>query len=341
MDNQLGRKSADIIMATIKSLAVRQENTLVSRITLHCLRQDKDEGIRNFAARLRGQADVCKFTVHCSCDPGMEVNFGNQMIRDVLIRGLYDLEIQQEILGNENQDLDLESTIKIIEAKEAGRRSQASFIAEGALAVSQHKKSKNNVASIDRTAVCEKCHKQFTRPLSYRGKVRPHKMCKQCFKLQENLAPKSTMGSASEENGNLVDMICPAAVTGPTKQKSIVLSHHVFSDDKGWLQRRSLPQPTVTITVSVCNDDYIHFGTSLRFTPRGGEVSAVADTGCQSCLIGSKVVHYLGFRDRDLLSVEHRMNAVNQHSIDISGAVILRLTGLDKGGHQLQQRWTP
>ena len=72
----------------------------------------------------------------------MEVNFGNQMICDVLIRGLYDLEIQQEILGNENQDLDLESTIKIIEAKEAGRRSQASFIAEGAHAVSQHKKIK-------------------------------------------------------------------------------------------------------------------------------------------------------------------------------------------------------
>ena len=86
----------------------------------------------------------------------------------------------------------------------------------------------------------------------------------------------------------------------------------------------------------MCNDDYIHFGTSLRSTPRGGEVSAVADTGCQSCLIGSKVVHYLGFRDRDLLGVEHRMNAVNQHSIDISGTVILRLTGLDKGGHQLQ-----
>ena len=63
---------------------------------------------------------------------------------------------------------------------------------------------------------------------------------------------------------------------------------------------------------------------------------AVADTGCQSCLIGSKVVHYLGFRDRDLLGVEHRMNAVNQHSIDISDAVILHLMGLDKDGHQLQ-----
>ena len=83
-------------------------------------------------------------------------------------------------------------------------------------------------------------------------------------------------------------MICPVAVTGLTKQKPIVLSHHVFSDDEGWLQRRSLPQPTVTITASVCNDDYIHFGTSLQSMPRGGKVSAVADTGCQSCLMAVK-----------------------------------------------------
>ena len=99
------------------------------------------------------------------------------MIRDVLIRELYNLEIQQKILGNEKQDLDLESTIKIIEAKEAGYGSQALFIAEGVHAVGQHKKSKNDMVSVDRTAVCEKCRQQFTRPLGYGGKVWPHKMC--------------------------------------------------------------------------------------------------------------------------------------------------------------------
>ena len=81
--------------------------------------------MRNFAARIRGQADVCKFTVRCSCDNGMDVSFADQMVRDVLIRGLSDLDIQQEVLGNENQDLDLEHTISLIEAKEAGRRSQS------------------------------------------------------------------------------------------------------------------------------------------------------------------------------------------------------------------------
>ena len=125
-----------------------------------------------------------------------------------LYGGLYDLEIQEEILGNENQDLDLESTIKIIEAKEASRRSQESFIAEGTHAVNQHKKSKNDVVSIDRTAVCEKCvSSSHARPRGYGGKVRPHKMCKQCFKLQKNLLSKSTTGSASEESGNIIDVI--------------------------------------------------------------------------------------------------------------------------------------
>ena len=46
-----------------------------------------------------GQADVCKFTVRCSCDPGMDVSFTDQMVRDVLIRGLSDMDIQQEVPG--------------------------------------------------------------------------------------------------------------------------------------------------------------------------------------------------------------------------------------------------
>ena len=111
MDNSIEDKGVNAILDTMKSLCVRQENVMVSRLTLHNLRQDRDEGVRNFAARIRGQADVCKFTVRCSCDPGMDVSFTDQMVRDVLIRGLNDLDIQQEVLGNENQDLDLEHTI--------------------------------------------------------------------------------------------------------------------------------------------------------------------------------------------------------------------------------------
>ena len=155
-DNSIEDKGVDTILDTIKSLCVRQENVLVSRLTLHSLRQDRDEGVQNFAARIRGQAEICKFTVRCSCDPGMDVSFTDQMVRDVLIRGLNDLDIQREVLGNENQDLDLEHTISLIEAKEAGRRSQASIIGGGAHTISQHKKKVSKTETVqNREAQCK------------------------------------------------------------------------------------------------------------------------------------------------------------------------------------------
>ena len=50
------------------------------------------------------------------------------MVRDTLIRGLEDPEIRQDIPGHENQDLTLEAVLKLIEAKESGKRSETSLL---------------------------------------------------------------------------------------------------------------------------------------------------------------------------------------------------------------------
>ena len=44
-------------------------------------------------------------------------------MRDVLILGIADQDIQLELLGNVDQDMSLENVIKYIEVKEAGKRS--------------------------------------------------------------------------------------------------------------------------------------------------------------------------------------------------------------------------
>ena len=41
-------------MVAIKKLAVREENTMVAREQLHNMRQEGDETIRSFGARLLG-----------------------------------------------------------------------------------------------------------------------------------------------------------------------------------------------------------------------------------------------------------------------------------------------
>ena len=79
-DRSISSREETTILAAIRSLDVREENTMVSRVILQ--HQDRDEGVRNFAARLHGQADICKFTEQCTC--GITVNFTNQ-IRSSLV----------------------------------------------------------------------------------------------------------------------------------------------------------------------------------------------------------------------------------------------------------------
>ena len=87
------------VFAAMRELAVREENTMVARVTLHKLKQDHDEPIWPYGARLRGQASVCKNTQQCTrCDAN--VDYTDTILRDVLSRGLDDPEIQMDLLGN-------------------------------------------------------------------------------------------------------------------------------------------------------------------------------------------------------------------------------------------------
>ena len=95
----LTNRTEDQVLASIKKLAVREENTMVARVTLHEMRQDHPEPIRSFGARIQGQATICKFILPCaSCSA--EVNYTDQILRDVLVRGIADHEIQLDILGD-------------------------------------------------------------------------------------------------------------------------------------------------------------------------------------------------------------------------------------------------
>ena len=94
---------------------------MVARVSLHNMRQNRDEPVRAFGARLRGQASVCKFIQQCpNCEAS--VDYTEAMVKYVLCRGLEDSEIQMNLLGDMNQDMTLEQVLRFVEAKEAGRQ---------------------------------------------------------------------------------------------------------------------------------------------------------------------------------------------------------------------------
>ena len=122
-DLTITTETEDTVIGFIKTFAVRAENILVSRVQLQQLTQDRDEPIRSFTARLRGQASVCRFRKKCGCARPTIVDYSEEMIRDCLIKGIEDDDIRLDILGQPNQDPTLTEVLQIAEAKESGKRS--------------------------------------------------------------------------------------------------------------------------------------------------------------------------------------------------------------------------
>ena len=55
--------------------------------------------------------------------------------------------------------------------------------------------------------------------------------------------------------------------------------------------------------------------------------SAIADTGCQSCLAGISAIHHLGMTCKDLIPVALQMHAANNAKIAILRAAIIQFSG--------------
>ena len=143
----LGKTEVEVL-AAMKILAVREENVMVARVTLHNMKQDRGEPICAYGVRVRGQANVCKFVQQCTnCQAN--VDYTEAILRDVLCRGLEDPEIQLELLGDKNQDMTLEQILRFIEAKDAGKRSATRLFLPhltNAIAGSTYKRQKRDVA---------------------------------------------------------------------------------------------------------------------------------------------------------------------------------------------------
>ena len=71
---------------------------------------------------------------------------------------------------------------------------------------------------------------------------------------------------------------------------------------------------------------YSTLGFHLSSSEHQTSVTAMADTGCQSCLMGTSFMQQLNLTKKDLLPVKVRMRAANGGQFKILGAILMRLT---------------
>ena len=148
---------------------------------------------------------------------------------------------------------------------------------------------------------------------------------------------------SGEVESAVFDSLCNATNSAPQPGQNadaIQLDHHQYhSLSERWVQKPSQPQPFLALTATTNPDDYRALGFKpVTSQPRTAKLTAMADTGCQSCLAGMKVLHRLGLRESDLIPVTLRMHAANNNGIKILGAAILRFSGQSNSGQILATR---
>ena len=99
-----------------------------------------------------------------------------------------------------------------------------------------------------------------------------------------------------------------------------------------WLSRVSRPQPFVSVKIQASHKDYKALGFSLHTPSKSTSQTAMADTGCQSCLAGIIVLYRLGLTQADLIPVTMQMHAADNKSINFLGATLLRVPSTDATG---------
>ena len=356
------------ILTAMKALAIRAENTMVARVALSNMRQGHEEPIRSFYARIKGQADTCKYEMKCTKMECEQVNdFTEEIIRNVIARGIADQEIQLDLLGEKNQDMPLKDMIEYIEAKESGKRSASRLLdpqSTDAISSSYRRGKQQDVRNrggarpekpkAKPKGVCIYCGEvgHGKTPLWHTRRTECPAYGKKCQKCgRQNHLDKACLSGRptkppSEETDELYDEQTAAFVELCTVTmdstgdglRTLPLTHHLYDDMcEKWTKRASSPQPYINLTLTNEREDYKALGFDLLKRTRAVSLPVMADTGCQSCLIGIGVTQQMGLSTKDFIPVSMTMKAANNKGIRILGAVVVRFAG-NSGTRRLETR---
>ena len=243
-----------------------------------------------------------------------------------------------ECCDDKNQNTTLEEVFQFIEAKKAGKRSADHLIDSQGLnaARSSYRRAKSEDTKLPRRQdhMNEKC--------IYCGKQGHGKAASP--RIRKNECPACEKKCDASGRPNHFENVCRSkdkpklSKTSEQDAENTILDaldHHIYNElNDCWIKQPSKLQPFIHYLNRCMPARRLH---SLGFKPtikrsKEIEVSAIADTGCQSCLASMKIIERLGLQKNDLIPVTMRMHAASNNGIKILGAVIMRFTGRSKTG---------
>ena len=88
------------LFENLEHLIVQKRNSLLSVMDMMSLKQESGQKFLSFLAQLKAKARVCSFSKACEC--GRKVDYTDEMVLCRLVSGVYDQELQEEMLKKKN-----------------------------------------------------------------------------------------------------------------------------------------------------------------------------------------------------------------------------------------------
>ena len=98
-DDNIPSSNIDEMLKLLRSLSVVPVAINVQRSELLRMQQQPGEAIRTFFSRVRGKAITCRFQIEC-----VSVNYTNDIIKHVVIAGIYNEDVRQDVYGIQDAD---------------------------------------------------------------------------------------------------------------------------------------------------------------------------------------------------------------------------------------------
>jgi len=121
----------EALIKHMQELAVKGKNVAVHRQEFYSIQQSPGQPIQQFVAKLRAKAEHCNFRLECS-KAGCKTNnsYATEMITDQMVVGLYDKDIQGEVLAKHATSKGFQAKYDLIQALEEGKRAKEQLSTE-------------------------------------------------------------------------------------------------------------------------------------------------------------------------------------------------------------------
>ena len=353
------------LLKEIETLAVIKQSNHVNILAMMKSRQERDEPVRQFAARLRGLAAVCDLAALCTC--GNTVSMVDRWVLMTLINGLHDEDTQQAVLSKV-EEMNLADTIVFVEAREVGKHS-AKVLNGGLMSSQVHRvqddgegackfcgengHGKNPNIDIRRTDCpafnkrCQKCKQKghFRKMCAKKGPLRgqpPKDTTKPTAGANTitlntvKMSEKRLGGSVARVSQNIQNLMAQ-------QQKVKKLRHEIWSEEKQTYVKSPLPEEP-KIKLRMCLDilPYRKHDPPLDCNVQKSWIDSLgpkmeqkdivlkastADTGAQCFLLGSDHLPGLGLGIEHLLPSEINLNCANSTTAGNLGVFFAKVRG--------------